>query len=265
MQQEDFVPFAKAIDFAFKVIRKPTLGYVNSDNERAIEEARKDGEQVLKAWFMILAKYSLKQVTDSLNVAVTHPQSRYGIDPALIVECMGIKEEKELTWKGVIALARNPVTPIGVLARIHIKSFNLNEKKDLDLHYEAQQFLDDLPDMKARALSGGYTQHEVNVMIERGVRPTAPFMDGMPSYQQLESNDPLRLTFEGAKDSHYFAEVQARKASEVQNGIENIDGKKRAQAEMAKLFEGDEEKRQEVDNTEELKLEFDRLMHKAVK
>ena len=246
MNQNDLEDFTGAVDFAFKVIRKPAI----------------DDPDVLDAWFAVLGRYSLKQVTDALQVAVTHPQSRYGLDPALIVECMGIKEEKELTWKGVIALARNPVTPIGVLARIHIKSFNLNEKKDLDLHYEAQQFLDDLPDMKARALAGNYTQHEVNVMIERGVRPTAPFMDGMPSYQQLEHNDPLRMTFDGAKESDYFKEVLARKESEAQNGLDNLDGQRKVAEILTGLFPEDKNETAAIESDKQV---YNKLMGKVDK
>jgi len=221
MNQSDLVNFIEAVDFAFKVIRKPAI----------------DDTDVLDAWFAVLGRYDLKQVTDALQVAVTHPQSRWGIDPALIVECMGIKEERELTWKGVIALARNPVTPIGVLARMHIKSFNLNEKNDLDLHHLAQEFLDDLPELKAKALAGEYTKHQVEVMIERGVNPGDPLMIGMPSYSPQDDNDPLRLTYRAARDGEYMAEVNARIASHEQNKIENMAGKKRAQEEMAKLFE----------------------------
>ena len=240
MNKEDFGSFVKAIDFAHKVIRKPAI----------------DEDEVLKAWFVILAKYSLKQVTDSLNVVVTHPQSRYGIDPALIVECMGIEEEKELTWRNVIALARNPVTPIGVLARMKIKSFNLNEYKDRDLQHLAEEFLDTLPETKARALSGKYTRHEVAVMIERGVRPSAPFMEGMPEYKPLAKDDPLLITFEAAKKSDYYRVVKQRQESARQNGLPvNKQGQLKVLNELKGLLNNDNAEQQADD-----KAVFDEMM-----
>jgi len=242
MNHDDYDNFLDAIDKTCAVIRKPAI----------------DDSDVLDAWFAVLSKYSFTQVKAALSSLSVHPQSSFGITPALIIECMGIVEKSDLTWKGVISLARKPITPIGVLARIHIKSFNLNGEQDVNLHHLAQEFLDDLPEIKARALAGDYSEHEVSVMIERGVRPTAPFMDGMPEYKALGGDDPLRLTFEKAKKSDYIRVVNDRKESEVQNGLENIDGKRRAQAEMAKLFESDKPDTKQIDNTAALKADFDK-------
>lgn len=249
MNDDDYDNFVDAIDRTCKVIRKP-----------AIEE-----DDVLDAWFEVLRKYDFKQVTDALSALCVHPQSSYGITTALVVECMGIKEERELTWKGIIALARKPdhlASPISVLARMHIKTFNLNEKQDRELHYLAQEFLDDLPEIKARALAGNYSEHEVSVMIERGVRPTASFMAGMPEYKALGSNDPLKLTFEKAKRSDYYQVVKDRNDSARQNGLPiNEAGQKKVISELKNLLSENEPDQSAIDSDQS---EFDRLMNKAV-
>ena len=228
MNQDDFVEFISAVDFTLRVIRKPPI----EDNE------------VLKAWFMVLSKYSLQQVKDALSVSATHPQSRYGLDPALIVECMGITEEREITWQMVVEAGRKPKTPMGVLVRIHaIKSFEYRNSPNHYLQAQAMAFLDDLPEHKARALRGEYTRSEITVMIDKGVAPNAPFYKGMPEYTPLEGmSDPMRLTYREALDSPVHKENVARAKSREQNGIDNPAGRLKVQAELAKLFEDVEEK-----------------------
>ena len=217
---KDFNNFLTAIDHTAKVIGKK---YVDDD--------------VAGAWFSVLEAYSFENVTKALSKLVLHPDSKWGITPALIVECMSITEEREMTWQMVVNEGRKPVTPMGVMVRLYaIKSFEFNNSPDHHLKEKAMCFLDSLPEYKARALSGDYTKDEMIVMIDKNIDPTSPFCKGMPKYQPLEHLDPMRISYRAALDSPVHKENVARAKSREQNGIDNPEGRLKVQAELKKLF-----------------------------
>ena len=210
----------------------------------------------LNLYFSILEPYSFDEVQQALFKSLSSQDSKFGITPALIVKFLGVKETREINWQDVIEMARKPTTPMGVLARIHIKSHYLNNYEPMQIKHRADTFLDGLEEMKARAMSGDYTQHEIVCMIDHGVKISSAFMIGMKPYQQQAENDPLRAKYNLAIQSPAHRENVARIESRVRNELPiDAEGQKKALNSIKALLSADE-KPQIIDNTEQLKANF---------
>lgn len=178
----------------------------------------------LKLYFVVLADYDIDSVQKSLFKALSDEESKYGITPALIVKHLGVRQERKLNWQDVIEAARKPTTPMGVLARIHIKSYNLNNYENIAIKHRADTFMDGLDDMKARALDGDYTEHEIVTMISYGVKVASPFMIGMSA---TANQDALRAKYNKAIQSPLHLENVARIESRERQGIRDGNSQKK--------------------------------------
>jgi len=165
----------------------------------------------LHLYFAVLKAYSLADVQQALFKAMTDPDINYGITPALITKHLGVKQQRSLEWQDVIRHARKIECPMGVLARMFIKSHELNNNPDHHLKGAAMAFLDQLPDLQARADRGEYTEHEMCRMYAHNVKISqTPFMPGFctPSNTAL-----LAKTWEAAKLTHEFQSIKSDKDS----------------------------------------------------
>lgn len=190
MNANDFPEFVDAIDLTCRNIRRPAI----------------DDDEVLQGWFAVLSQYGITQVKQALNALVLHPDSKFGITPALIFECMNIKQRRTLGWQDVIRHARKIECPMGVLARMFIKSHELNNNPDHHLKGAALAFLDQLSDLQARADRGEYTEHEMCRMYAHNVKISqTPFMPGFctPSNTAL-----LKETWSQAMLTHEFKSIK---------------------------------------------------------
>lgn len=75
----------------------------------------------------------------------------------------------------VIALAKLATTPFGVLARIHIGSWDLTNADAFYLDQRAREVIALWPAWIRRAWQGHYTRHELSRMQAHGVDACAPF------------------------------------------------------------------------------------------
>lgn len=120
----------------------------------------------------------------------------------------------------VIAMACEPVTPLGVLARISIGTWTLHNETDPFIRRQsAMMFIQYLPTIYARAKKGEYTAHEIAIMEKLSVSPTAPVYhnDSKPSLEALEK---IKLTYHSRKnDANYL--VWSGKSDE-QEYVESI-------------------------------------------
>lgn len=129
-------------------------------------------------YFEILKRFTIDQVTTAVmgHVSGTDKGASFFPKPGDIIRKL---EGAELTPDALITAARLANTPIGCLARIQIGQFDLDTKDEFYLRRRAEDCMQLLPEWKARAVDGSYTDHEISVMLKYSVDPSAPFAFGI--------------------------------------------------------------------------------------
>ena len=190
----------------------------------------------LRVYFAMLEAYDINAVQQALYSVLKDNESSYGLKPALILKHLG-ESCRELSWQDFLTEARQPTCPMGILCRIHVKTFNLDNFQDAQNKHLALSFMDDLKDHKERALRGDYTVHEVRCMTEHNIPCEMPFMKGMPA-PSGEALDKLLISQQKAVQSPQFIEHLARLESRHRAGLEpNPQGQLRIANELKKLSE----------------------------
>ena len=132
--------------------------------------------------FEILGQYNLESVIGALRVH--NARSRFSPTPHDIIEIIGIYNKLNVECPShaeIIALAQNPTTPLGVLARIQIGSFDLNNQDSFYLRQRAGEVILKFDEYMDKCESFGYTEHELSTMAKYKVDPTMPLAKGLPS------------------------------------------------------------------------------------
>jgi uncharacterized protein YdaU (DUF1376 family) len=133
---------------------------------------------ILEIYFNGLATYTFDQVKESVSKHMGDPKS--GQFMPKIADIKKHIEGGEMTTDNVLAAAREPRTPFGVLCRIQIGTWDLNHQSDMFyLKQRAQECLDKLPEWREKAVNGGYTDHEIRSMLKHHVNPERPFHSGL--------------------------------------------------------------------------------------
>jgi hypothetical protein len=133
----------------------------------------------LGIYFDALARFEFDQIA---HAAGKHVQSSSGQFYPKAADFIRHIEGHGLTHDQVISAARLAKTPLGVLCRIHIGHWDLEHQSDMFyLKQRAQECLQLIPEWKARALSGEYSDHEISILLKYKVDPTAPVHDGLPA------------------------------------------------------------------------------------
>lgn len=161
---------------------------------------------VLELNFSLLSEFTIEQVQAGLYKALDRPDIDFGITVTKIKAEMGVKKHRELEWQDIIRHARKIECPMGVLARMFIKSHELNNNPDHHLKGAAMAFLDKLPELQAKADRGEYTEHELCRMYAHNIKVSqTPFMPGycVPSNLEL-----IGETWGRAKLTHEFASIK---------------------------------------------------------
>lgn len=132
----------------------------------------------VQIYFDALSKYPLSNVMSAASAHLSDVE-RGTFFPRVADIVRGI-EGGTVTADSVIAQARLANTPMGVLCRIQIGSFDLNNQTDMFyLKQRAQECIDLIPEWKARAAVGSYSDHEISMMLKHEVNPTDSFTLGM--------------------------------------------------------------------------------------
>ena len=104
----------------------------------------------------------------------------------------------------VIAMACEPVTPLGVIARIEIGTWTLFTETDPFLRRQAaMMFIQSLPRTYQRAKDGGYTAHEIATMQKLSVSPNSPVYHNEDS-PSVEAISKIKLTYHANKNSREY-------------------------------------------------------------
>lgn len=110
-------------------------------------------------------------------------------DIAEKIESKSLVTEFKPTPDAIIAAARDPKTPLGVLARIKIGSWDLNNQDSYYLRTAAHGVIQEIPAWQTRAQSGNYSAHEIEIMEKFSVSPAQPFAIGLPPPATASTED----------------------------------------------------------------------------
>ena len=117
--------------------------------------------------FEALSAYPLDRVTQALTRHIRDPDAgRFGLTVAdVVLQLDGPKP----TADQVLAAAMKPTTPLGVLCRIEIGSWNLGNLNNHQLKPYAEQCLARLDEWRARLAANDLAPHELDAMKRLGV------------------------------------------------------------------------------------------------
>jgi hypothetical protein len=96
-----------------------------------------------------------------------------------------------ITVEQVIGAARAAKTPLGILCRIFIGTYDLEKQVDpFVTKAKAEECIQFIDEWKKRGALGQYSDHEISIMVKHGVSPSEPFNDGLaPPSNAIELND----------------------------------------------------------------------------
>lgn len=124
--------------------------------------------------FNALSRFSFEDLSNAAGQIVQ--KSKFLPRAADFIE---ILEGGEITADEIIGMAKLANTPLGIMARIHIGTWDLERGDFFYLKSRANEVLLLLPEWRERAISGGYTDHEISIMLKHSVNPASPFAKGI--------------------------------------------------------------------------------------
>lgn len=152
---------------------------MNSVDERAFAEMWRAAWQnlgktitaaQLKLSFAALAEYSIDQIRWALTRHIKDPiAGKYPPIPAHIVAQI---DGTPPTADEVIAAARLAQTPLGVLAKAHIGSWDLSNLDHYQLRARGAECLQLMPSWQEKIRTGAYSDHEKRLMNKYQITDT---------------------------------------------------------------------------------------------
>jgi hypothetical protein len=132
----------------------------------------------VKIYFSALERFPIESIGDSVNAHIQDPAAGkfYPKAADLILHLEG----GTITADQIVAAAKLAETPLGIMARIHIGTWDLANMNGFDLKQRAEEVLQLLPKWKATSAAGEYTDHQLTIMMKHGVDPVrSPFHHGL--------------------------------------------------------------------------------------
>lgn len=140
------------------------------------QSKEKLSKMALQIYFDSLIRFEFDDIARAVSAHVVKPDSGKFFPRA--GDLMAYLEGGEVTADIIIAAAKLGNTPMGILARIHMGTWDLKYSNSFDLRQRAQECLILLPEWKARADVGEYTDHELSIMMKYHVDPRWSFSLG---------------------------------------------------------------------------------------
>lgn len=132
----------------------------------------------VRIYFDALVRFDIEQIMTAASGHLN--DTKHGTFFPKVADIVRQIEGGEVTTDEVISAARLKSTPMGILCRIHIGTYDLDSQTDMFyLKQRAQECIDLLPEWKRRAAAGDYSDHEISIMLKHEVDPTMPFRVGM--------------------------------------------------------------------------------------
>lgn len=148
--------------------------------------------KIIEIWFDFMKELSIETIGQGITKFLDDPEASQFQPTAAKIRAfsksLSLEKYFEPTPEAIIAAAREPKTPLGVLARIKIGSWDLNNQDSYYLRQRAFEVIQDLPEWQARAVRMEFTQHEIRTMAKFKISPNQPFATGLPKpHQKLSS------------------------------------------------------------------------------
>lgn len=141
------------------------------------QSKEKLSKMALQIYFNALERFEFSQVTRAVTAHVGNAKGGEFFPKA--GDIIRHLEGGEITADILLAAAKLARSPLGILARIHIGTWDLNSADSFYLKQRAQECLLLLPEWKDRANHGEYSDHEISIMIKHNVDPREPFALGI--------------------------------------------------------------------------------------
>jgi hypothetical protein len=167
---------------------------------------------VIEMYFNGLLEYSFDHVKHAISRHMRDANSGQWLPK--VADLIRHIEGGQVTHDQVLGAARLATSPLGILCRIQIGTFDLEHQTDMFyLKQRAEECLALLDEWKARAIEGDYTDHEISIMVKHGVDPCEGFYPGLPS---PKNKSALFHRVEGVKSTprHRFLLEKTEKPSD---------------------------------------------------
>lgn len=133
----------------------------------------------MQMYFAALGRFELAQIQESISMHIQNIGS--GKFYPKVADLVELIEGGAINTDQIIAESRLIQSPLGVLARIKIGSWDLDMGDMFYLRQRAEECLLLLPEWKSRAAMGEYTDHEISILLKYDVDVGAPLRIGMPA------------------------------------------------------------------------------------
>lgn len=137
-------------------------------------------------YFNALMPYSYEQIECAVGEHIRDTSN--GTFYPKVADIIRHIEGGAMTADEVIGAARAAKTPLGILCRIFIGTYDLEKQKDPFItKAKADECLQYIDEWKKRGALGQYTDHEISIMLKHEVSPAAPFNSGLaPPANRIE-------------------------------------------------------------------------------
>lgn len=128
----------------------------------------------LQMYFSGLERFEYERIEQAISSHIS--SSETGQFYPKVVDLVKFIEGGSLSTDEILAAARICETPLGVLSRIVIGSYDLKNSTDMFyLKQRAEECVQHLPRWKL----GEYTEHEISMMLKHEIDPTQPLFKGI--------------------------------------------------------------------------------------
>jgi hypothetical protein len=174
----------------------------------------------VKIYFSALERFPIESIGDAVNAHIQHPTGGkfYPKAADLILHLEG----GEIKVDQIVAAAKLAETPLGIMAKIHIGSWDLNRLNSFDLKQRAEEVLQLLPAWKVAAAAGEYTDHQITIMIKHGVDPCQPFYMGLAAPLNREALVARIAHVTGTKRHQELLEAPYQEQSTASTGTTQV-------------------------------------------
>lgn len=172
----------------------------------------------MQLYFASLEEYDISQIHSAIGKHLKNPKNGQFYPKA--ADLAGHIEGGVVTADMVLAAARLKRCPMGVLAAMHIGSYDLEHNNDpFYLKQRAEECIQLIPEWKHKMDSGDITDHTVDTLLKYGVSPTQPFREGLapPVHSQDMANRIGHSQGENTKRLAIASQAKADEEAEIAN------------------------------------------------
>lgn len=180
----------------------------------------------LDCWFTMLTDYELQPITAAFR-SIVMDTSR-GTFPPTMAEVAGKLSggTQNISRPHVLNQLDNPSTPIGVLARVHVQSFD-RQAGGYQLKEAVDRFVDLIPELEQRIADRGYKQAEIEAFKKYNVSPRAQFGRSVktPQSENLIASQVQRFRNSAPRleNDNHLSEPEEKKLVPAANVVSFLD------------------------------------------